>query len=88
MVRGVSSLATAGPDVVSIGFPGPIPVDTPATAEWARRIAGWQRGRAIRRSLDPVHEYFINILSCPTLTLGLGPRGMTRASLDSLCNFR
>jgi hypothetical protein len=63
-------------------------VDTSAVRRAAAEIERWQRGRTARPSLDPVHETFLETLSCPRLLVGSAPPTLQPASLDSLCNLR
>jgi Protein O-mannosyl-transferase TMEM260-like len=63
-------------------------LDTIATAAWARRIAMWRAGRALRPSTDPVFEYFSDLLDCPARMTDSRRTAVSPASLDSLCNFR
>ena len=63
-------------------------VDTPAVRRAAADIGGWQRGRSVHPSLDPVNDYFLDVLSCPRWTLIPNPSAAVAASLDSLCNLR
>ena len=61
-------------------------IDLPVTRHWADRIAasiGYARpGSAI----DPVDEYFFDVLSCPAHFADLPAFRPRYASLDSLCN--
>lgn len=63
-------------------------VDTAAVARAARAIAGWERGITAHPAIDPIHEYFQGVLSCPRLMLVRSPDKAQFASLDSLCNLR
>lgn len=65
-----------------------IRVDTALTQSVAGAIAAWRKGRAARPALDPVHEYFLNVLSCADLALVSAPSHAQLASLDSTCNHR
>jgi len=62
-------------------------LDSAGTARWADQIAEWRRNRVIRASLDPVHQYFSDVLECPRRMLDSGRFSGARASLDSICNF-
>jgi hypothetical protein len=64
-----------------------ISLDTAALRQAAQAVDAWRRGRAVREEPDPIHEYFLRLLSCPARLLS-GPRAPPSASLDSLCNFR
>jgi hypothetical protein len=67
----------------------PLPeIDSAATLASSLAIESWQKGRGVRPSLDPVHEYFLNVLSCPRLALVSTPSRTQLASLDSTCNLR
>jgi hypothetical protein len=62
-------------------------VDSSAVAAQAHRIEGWFAGRVPRPEIDPVHEFYGRVLTCPKLLLA--PRSTAvAASLDSLCNLR
>lgn len=63
-------------------------VDTTTTRAWADAIEKWRKGRVARPSLDPADEYFLNVLSCPRLTLLSSPSPSQLVSLDSTCNRR
>jgi hypothetical protein len=63
-------------------------VDRPAVEAEARRIEEWRRGRNAHPSTDPVHDYFLRVLSCPRMMLDLKPSNAQLASLDSTCNLR
>ena len=65
---------------------------TPDVAIDAQRVraaaAIWSPDRRARPSTDPVHEYFLGVLSCPTLVLRRRPSKAQLDSLDSTCNLR
>jgi hypothetical protein len=64
-----------------------IRVDSTAVAAQARRVEEWLAGRASHPQIDPVHEFYGRVLTCPKLLLA--PRSTAVvASLDSLCNLR
>jgi len=63
-------------------------VDTAAVRSAARSIAAWQRGAVVHPAIDPIHEYFQGVLSCPAMMLARSPSAAQVASLDSLCNLR
>jgi hypothetical protein len=63
-------------------------IDTVATQNAALAIEKWRNGRTVRPSIDPVNEYFLNVLSCPRLVLVPAPSRAQLASLDSTCNLR
>jgi hypothetical protein len=63
-------------------------VDSLATRNAALAIETWRKGRTVRPSIDPVNEYFLNLLSCPRLVLASAPSRAQLASLDSVCNLR
>jgi hypothetical protein len=65
-----------------------ISIDRPAVQAQAKRIDAWRRGRGIGESTDPVHDYFLRVLSCPQLMLEPKPSSVQLASLDSTCNLR
>jgi len=50
--------------------------------------AAWSRDRRAKPSTDPVHEYFLGVLSCPSLVLRQTPSKAQLDSLDSTCNLR
>ncbi len=90
-VIGISLLADTADDGGSFHRHAMAPsvrVDTAATAAAARLIEIWRRGREPHPALDPVHEYFSGILSCPRSILLPNPSAAQFASLDSLCNLR
>jgi hypothetical protein len=62
-------------------------LDSAATAHGATAIAAWRGNRSVHASIDPVHEYFSGMLSCPQ-SLVRAPAGPLPISLDSLCNLR
>jgi len=64
-----------------------ISLDTAALRAAAQTVDAWRRGRGVREEADPIHDYFLRLLSCPARLLS-GPRAPASASLDSLCNFR
>jgi hypothetical protein len=68
--------------------PASVQIDTAATLASSAAIESWRKGRGVRPSLDPVHEYFLNVLSCPRLALTSTPSRTQLASLDSTCNLR
>jgi hypothetical protein len=63
-------------------------IDRPAVEAEASRIERWRRGRTTHESTDPVHDYFLRVLSCPRLMLDPHPSNAQLASLDSICNLR
>jgi hypothetical protein len=65
-----------------------MPVARKATEEASARIAAWRQGRDVRPATDPIHEYFLNVLSCPQLALTRTPSAAQLVSLDSVCNLR
>ena len=76
-----------GPSAGLFGDSVVIRVDSPAVAAQARRIETWAAGRRPRPQVDPVHEFYGQVLNCPKLLLS--PRStVVAASLDSLCNLR
>jgi hypothetical protein len=65
-----------------------IPIALKPTEAARDSIERWRAGRAIHPSIDPVHEYFGDILSCPRLALEKPPNSIQLGKLDSLCNLR
>jgi len=63
-------------------------VDTAAARRAAAGIANWRRGRTAHPALDPVNDYFLDVLSCPRWVVDPKPSTAVLASLDSLCNLR
>jgi hypothetical protein len=63
-------------------------VDRPAVESEADRIDRWLLGRTVHESTDPVHDYFLRVLSCPRTILVPNPSRTQLASLDSTCNLR
>ena len=61
-------------------------VDSLATAGVRDAIDRWRAGRLAHPAVDPVHDYFMGVLSCPSLVLARSPTTAQLASLDSLCN--
>jgi hypothetical protein len=64
-----------------------VAVDSMATRAAADWIARNQPVGVARSAIDPVHEYFQRVLSCPRFALGLAPKIQIPA-LDSTCNLR
>ncbi len=62
-------------------------LDTAALRNTARSIDAWQRGRQVRNEPDPIHDYFLRLLSCPSRVLA-GAAAPPSVSLDSLCNLQ
>jgi hypothetical protein len=65
-----------------------IPIAVEPTAKARETIERWRAGRDVHPSVDPVHEYFQDVLSCPRLALEKPPNSLQLAKLDSLCNLR
>jgi len=65
-----------------------IRIDSSATRAAAASIARRQRGGVARPGTDPVHEYFLRVLTCPRFALDSAPTTVQLASLDSTCNLR
>lgn len=63
-------------------------VDSATTREWARRVAGWRRGRNPDESIDPAPAYAIDVLACPAWIIEPEPTPAQRRSLASTCNLR
>jgi hypothetical protein len=69
------------------GEPAPsIAIDTSATRSAAAAIERWRRGRTTRPAVDGTDEYFMNVLSCPSLLLTAVPSREQLAARDSICN--
>ena len=64
-----------------------IALDLDALRAAAQSIDAWRRGRTVREETDPIHEYFMDLLSCPG-RLADSVRTVPSASLDSLCKLR
>jgi hypothetical protein len=63
-------------------------VDRLATARARDAIESWRAGRLAHQTLDPVHEYYLRVLSCPGRALEPAPSNAQLDSLASLCNLR
>jgi hypothetical protein len=63
-----------------------IAIDRVATSRAANRIDAWRQGREARSSIDPVNEYFIEMLSCPRRLVDTSAAPERLAVLDSVCN--
>lgn len=63
-----------------------IAIDRVATLTAANRIDAWRQGREARSSIDPVNEYFIEMLSCPRRLVDTSAAPERLAVLDSVCN--
>lgn len=62
-------------------------LDTAALERSAESIDAWRRGREAKEEPDPIHAYFLHLLSCPSRLLK-GAAAPPSVSLDSLCNLR
>jgi hypothetical protein len=62
--------------------------DTSSLRRTAASINSWRQGREAHGATDPVHEYFLKVLSCPGQRLEMVTRNPPLSSLDSLCNPR
>jgi hypothetical protein len=83
-------LDESGPDAPEDPSMDVMPVTSLDSARMGRAAASvdpWRSGNRIRASLDPVHEYFFNVLGCPHLADRVH-REPTLAALDSTCNLR
>jgi len=65
-----------------------IPIAVDQTTKVAGSIDRWLSGRSVHPSVDPVHEYIQDVLSCPRWALEKPPSQPVLAKLDSLCNLR
>ena len=65
-----------------------IPIAVEPTSKASESIGRWLGGRVVHPSVDPVHEYMQDVLSCPRLALQKPPDPGAAAKLDSLCNLR
>jgi hypothetical protein len=65
-----------------------IPVSRVPTEAARARIEKWRAGRTARSSIEPVHEYYLRVLSCPDIALQRRPSAAQLVTLDSLCNLR
>lgn len=63
-------------------------VDSIETGRVADRIDQWLGKQAARPAIDPVHEYFLRVLSCPRHALETRAITPQFTSLDSTCNYR
>ncbi|HMA24655.1 MAG TPA: DUF2723 domain-containing protein [Gemmatimonadaceae bacterium] len=61
-------------------------IDSAATRATSAAIDAWRRDRVARQAVDPTNEYFLSVLSCPSMILAPRPSAIQVASLDSLCN--
>ena len=81
--------------LVAVGDGPPVPdsptaeiaLDAAALRAAAQSIDVWRRGRTVREETDPIHEYFMDLLSCPSRLVD-SVRAVPSASLDSLCKLR
>jgi hypothetical protein len=64
-----------------------VTVDTVLTTAAASSIENWRRGRTVHPAIDPVHDYFLRVLGCPSLVLLREPSKAQLASRDSTCNL-
>jgi hypothetical protein len=64
-----------------------ISLDSARMRRAAASVDSWRSHMTPRESLDPVHEYFFNVLGCPHLA-DRQRRTPALASLDSTCNLR
>jgi len=65
-----------------------IPIAVDPTKRARDSIEKWLDARSVHPALEPVHEYFGDVLSCPRLALEKPPSAPQLAKLDSLCNLR
>ena len=65
-----------------------IPIAVDQTAKVGASIDRWLSDRPVHPSIDPVHEYIQDVLSCPRWALEKPPGQPALAKLDSLCNLR
>lgn len=65
-----------------------IPIAMRRTTTARDAIERWRGGRSVHPSIDPIHEYFEDVLSCPRFALEKPPSSFALAKLDSLCNLR
>ena len=63
-------------------------LDSARIAAVAARIDSTLGGRVPRSAADPVHDYFLRVLSCPRLSIAKTRSTAQLASLDSTCNLR
>ena len=84
-VVGLVSMADGPPARAS--QPVEIVLDRVALRSVAKSIESWRRGRTVREATDPIHQYFMDLFSCPG-RLSDAARVSPSASLDSLCNLR
>jgi hypothetical protein len=81
-VIGLSALAATETSAVTLRL------DSASLDRTATTIEEWRRSRAARPAVDPVHEYFLKVLSCPRLAVDQTRAKVELASLDSTCNLR
>jgi hypothetical protein len=89
-VIGMSAISDAGstrPDNRIDTAKTVISVDRIATGRARDAIESWRAGRSAHQALDPVHEYFLRVLSCPGRALEPAPSNAQLDSLASLCNL-
>jgi hypothetical protein len=67
---------------------GAVRLDSARIAASAARIDSALRGRVPRPAPDPIHDYFLRVLSCPRLSIAATRSNAQLASLDSTCNLR
>jgi hypothetical protein len=67
---------------------GAVRLDSVRIAAVAARIDSTLGGRVPRSAPDPVHDYFLRVLSCPRLSIAKTRSTAQLASLDSTCNLR
>jgi hypothetical protein len=87
-VIGLAAVAEIDTSVGRADSTASVVVDRVATAAARDAIERWRAGRVAHQTLDPVHEYYLRVLSCPDLALVQAPSTAQLASLDSLCNLR
>jgi hypothetical protein len=84
VVTGVAAIEDPTPDAPRTG----VRLDSARIASAATRIESTLRGRVPRSAPDPIHDYFLRVLSCPRLSIAPTRSNAQLASLDSTCNLR
>jgi hypothetical protein len=83
VVTGIVAIEEPAPNVAK----GVVRLDSARIAAAAARIESALRGRVARSAPDPIHDYFLRVLSCPRLSIAQTRSNAQLASLDSTCNL-
>jgi len=85
--RVIGLVAVAGGPPVPDLPKAEIVLDGGALRAETQAIDAWRRGRAVREETDPIHEFFMDLFSCPSRLVD-SAGAVPSASLDSLCKLR